>query len=121
MYCAIMSSMVTTLKGTNVRLLPSIRTFVDERIESITRLLSSKHRDEAKMAVEVGKPSQHHRKGAVFYAEVTLEVGRKLFRATAEDEDMHTAVDLVRDDIKRQLRKEKTKTQSRRRKLRSRD
>lgn len=111
--------MVTTLKGTNIELIATLRTFIDERVESIAKLLGQKQKEAAKMDIEVGRPSKHHRKGAVFYAEINLEVGPKLFRASAQDEDLHTAIDAVRDELKRQLRKYKTKKQSQHRRVRT--
>ena len=79
------------------------------KLGAISHLLDTKHERLAEMRVEVGKPSQHHHSGNVFYAEANLKIGAEFFRATSEREDLHTAVNNVRDDLERQLQKHKTK------------
>lgn len=97
-------------------LTPGIKEFVNEKVGSISKLLKGKEDNLAEARVEVGRPSRHHSKGFVFYAEVNLKIGSELLRATEEHLDLHTAIDLVRDNIERQLRKHKEARLSRRRK-----
>src|SRR3989344_8368243 len=93
------------LQAKNMELTPSIKEFVDEKIGLISKLLPPKEEALAEARVEVGKPSRHHSKGFVFYAEVNLKIGSALLRATEEHLDLHTAIDEARDKIERQLRK----------------
>lgn len=102
------------LQAKNMDLTPSIRAFVDEKLVSINKLLPPKEEALAEARVEVGKPSRHHSKGFVFYAEINLKIGRELFRATEEHLDLHTAIDEARDNIEKQLRKHKEARLSRR-------
>lgn len=101
------------LQGTRVDLTPSIRKHVDDQIGSIEKLLTDKQSSYAQARVEIGRPSEHHRKGDVYYAEVNLRLGSRVVRATESHNDVRTALDMVRDEIKRQLRKSKTKEASR--------
>lgn len=102
-----------------MNLTPSIKEFVNEKVGLISKLLKGKEDNLAEARVEVGKPSRHHNKGFVFYAEINLKIGRELFRATEEHLDLYTAIDQVRDSIERQLRKHKEARLSRRRKQES--
>jgi len=71
--------------------------------------------DLAEARVEVAKPSKHHRSGFVYYAEVNLKIGSRLFRAVAEHLDLHTAIDLARDEIERQIKEYKERSREARR------
>lgn len=104
------------LHAKNIDLTPSIRTFVEEKIGSISKFLKPAEDGLAECRVEIGKPSRHHKSGFVFYAEVNLKIGSRLFRAVAEHLDLHTAVDFTRDEIERQVKEYKQKSREARRK-----
>ncbi len=106
------------LYAKNLDITPSIRTYIEDKVGSIKRLLSDKQNNSVQIRVEISKPSKHHRSGAVYYAEVNIKLGSKLYRGTAEHSDVRTALDEVRDEIKRQLRKDKTKRMSKERRSR---
>ena len=98
------------IRGQNLKLTPAIRAFTEEKIGGVTRLLGASERLLAR--VEVGKPSQRHKSGPIFYAEVNLSLGSRLLRAHAEHQDLYSAIDKIRDEIERQIRKFKTKRTS---------
>lgn len=92
----------------NLELTPSINAVIKQKMDTIAKLF--KPDDQLIEArVEVGKPSRHHQKGFVYYAEINLKIGRKLLRATAKHVDLRTAVDFARDEIERQVKKFKSK------------
>lgn len=97
------------IHGLGIDVTPSIEKHVRDKIGSISRMLDPKHESLAEVRVEVGKSTEHHHKGKVFYAEANLKIGKEFFRATANHEDLHTAVNEVRDGLKDQLRKHKTR------------
>lgn len=107
--------MKINLMGTKIDLTPSIKQYVDEKIGSIEKLLVQSERDASIAQVQIGRPSARHRKGNVHYAEVNLQIKSALYRATSEHYDVRSAIDKVRDDIKGQIRKKKTKDRARRR------
>lgn len=91
----------------NLELTSSIETFVNQKMGTIAKLFKSDDQlIEAR--VEIGKPSKHHQKGPVYYAEINLKIGGKLLRATVEHVDLRTAVDFARDEIERQIKKFKS-------------
>ena len=106
--------MKIVIKTTKVKLTESLRELVREKISSLEKFLEEilkkedifngrKPRTEA--FVEIGKPSSHHRKGDVFYAECQILLPGKMIRAVAERENLELALSEVKDELERQLRK----------------
>lgn len=96
------------LHAKNMDLTPSIETLVNQKVGSLEKFVG-RSGELAEARVEVGKPSKHHQKGMVFYAEINLKLGSQLFRAEEKHIDLQSAVVAARDDIERQLKKFKTK------------
>mgnify|MGYP001582149224 CR=1 FL=1 len=103
------------VRGSKIDLTPPIKTFVEQKLTTLEKNIPIRARSTAECRVEIGRPSRHHRSGPVYYAEVNLAIGSKLYRAVSEHEDVRAAIDVVRDDVVRQLRREKTKRESARR------
>jgi ribosome-associated translation inhibitor RaiA len=61
--------------------------------------------------LELSKPSFHHRKGPeAFYAEMNLQLpGKKLLRSEAYANDLRAAIDEVKEEFERELKKYKGK------------
>jgi len=97
------------IHGLGIELTPSIKSHVEDKIGSLSHMLDPRHDQLAEVRVEVGKSTKHHHKGNVFYAEANMKMGRELFRATCTHEDLHAAVNRVRDELEGQIRKHKTK------------
>jgi len=107
------------LRAKNLDLTPSVKTFVENKIGSVSKFLKPADDNLAEARVEIAKPSKHHKSGFVYYAEVNLKIGSRFFRAAAEHLDLHTAVDFARDEIERQLKSHKEKRREARRKPKS--
>ncbi|PJE51600.1 MAG: ribosomal subunit interface protein [Candidatus Yanofskybacteria bacterium CG10_big_fil_rev_8_21_14_0_10_36_16] len=101
--------------GKNIELTDSIKIYVNDKVGSTAKMLSDKDDKLAEARVEVGLPSKHHKSGEVFYAEINLSIGSKLFRANEKHIDLHSAIVQSVDELKRQLRKERDKELSKRR------
>ncbi len=99
----------------NIELTPSIKTFAEAKVSSLSRFLASADNNLAEARVEIGKPSRHHKSGFVFYAEINLKIGKHLLRAAEEHLDIHTAIDLARDNVESQIKKQKQKGKEKRR------
>ena len=66
--------------------------------------------------VEVERTSRHHQSGDVFRAEAQVKLpGTSGIRAEARESDLHLAIDKVKDDLQRQLKRYKTKKITKRR------
>jgi ribosomal subunit interface protein len=62
--------------------------------------------------VEIGKTTGHHKTGDLFKSEITLHIGGKVFRASAEKEDLYSAIDVVTEEVAEELRSFKNKRKS---------
>ncbi len=88
----------------NMELNAPLRTFIEEKIGDLAHLLG----DQAGTAlarVEVGLPSQHHQSGAVYRAEVNLDLNGQVLRAEATNFDLHSAIVDVKDELKVKISK----------------
>lgn len=102
------------IKATNIELTEAIERRVTSRIEKLAKL--TKRMQPASVAVEVGKPSQHHNKGEdVYYAELQVHVAGKDFYSNKKEPDLYKAIEKVRDDMHRQINSWKKKEMSQRR------
>lgn len=90
------------IKGTNIELTEAIKTYVEERIESLKKLCADFDPSD-ELAVEVGKTTQHHAKGPFFFAEMQLSLPGTSLRAVEEAEDLYEAIDKVKDQLRRQI------------------
>lgn len=104
------------IKATNIKLTESLKSFVEEKIGELDKFLEDILRKvdvfngrepRAEAYVEIGKPSRHHRKGDVFYAECQIPLPGKGVRSEAEREDLKLAICEVKDELQRLLKKYK--------------
>jgi len=98
---------ITNIQGTNIELTDAIRGYITQKVEDISRF--TKRFDPCDVAVEVGKTSEHHNKGDVFFAEMNVVILGDVVRAHTERDDLYAAIDEVKDDVKRQLIEKKEK------------
>lgn len=80
----------------------AILAYVEKRTTSFSKFLG----EDVKIAdvhFEVEKTTRHHQSGPVFRAEVNLKAGTVRVRAEATAEDLYAAIDLVRDEVVREL------------------
>jgi len=95
----------------NMTLDEPLRIFIEEKIGGLEHLIGN---DKGQAKVEIGKPSEHHRSGDIFSAEVNLSLGGKLLRATCTHEDLRNAIVDVKDELQAQKKKFKEKMTERR-------
>ncbi|MEX1064247.1 MAG: ribosome-associated translation inhibitor RaiA [Candidatus Paceibacterota bacterium] len=93
----------------NIDLTPSIRALVEDKVGSVEKFIKPENVELAEARVEVGKPSQHHKSGMIYYAEINLKIGSRLLRAEAEHMELEYAVVEARKDLERQIKKGKQK------------
>ena len=90
--------MKINIKGTNIELTPPIRAYLEDKLNSLARLVDQ-HDTEAILQAEVGKDSRHHKHGEVFRAEINLHLPGRDLRAESFNDDLYAAIDLVKDEI----------------------
>lgn len=100
--------MKINIKTKNFDLTPSIKGYVEEKMNYIEKLLGDIDRDGAVLLdFEVGKMNMHHNKGGVFYAEANLGVPKRVIRVEKTNDDLHAAIDEVREVLARELKEYK--------------
>jgi len=105
------------IKSTNIKLNDALVVYVKEKIGSLSRFLKKVDPSVVEANVEIGKPSKHHQKGQVWYAEVNLSLPGKLLRATNTNKDLRLAINQIKDELQRQVKKylERVRDKSRKR------
>jgi putative sigma-54 modulation protein len=99
--------MKINIKATGIELTPAISDYVHKKVSSLEKYLEKG--SDVVAQVEVGKSTQHHKSGEVFRAEVHLiGAGFDLY-AASEQTDLYAAIDVVKDEISRNLTHQKGK------------
>ncbi|MBI3632112.1 MAG: ribosome-associated translation inhibitor RaiA [Candidatus Vogelbacteria bacterium] len=93
------------IKATNITLPGSIREYLEKKIKSIEKLVKDNDVDLIKVDVELGRLTNHHRSGDIFRAEVNLQIGQNLLRAVCEESELSAAIDIVKDEIVKEIKR----------------
>jgi ribosomal subunit interface protein len=80
---------------------------MSKRLDAITNFL--KDDTTVKCDVELGRTTHHHNKGDIFRAEIHIVGKNKDLYASAEETDLYKAIDIVRDEMLREVRSGKEK------------
>lgn len=98
--------MKINIKSTNLELTPSIKTYIEDKIGSLDKLLGRFELEgDVEVRVEIARTTKHHHSGDVFYAEANLRVPQKLFRAQCESGDIRFSVNKVKEKLHQQIKK----------------
>ena len=90
-----------------IELTPSISSYIEKKLVTIERLLQNTP-PETLVEVEISKDTKQ-RKGQGFKAEINILLPNKRLFASAEHDDLYAAIDEAKDEILRELKKQKTK------------
>ena len=89
-------------------LTPSIRTYIDQKIGSLSRFVKSFDKEGlVEIWLEISRTTKHHRRGNVYRAEADLHLPGKILRAESENWDMRVAIDEIKDKLQREIKKYK--------------
>lgn len=95
------------IKTSNISLTEAISDYTTKRLESVKQLLQND--STIRCEVELGRTSAHHKNGDIFRAEIHITGKERDLYASAEEEDLYKAIDMVRDEILREVRTDKSK------------
>lgn len=100
----------------------SLEQFISEKINSLEKFFGNlmneenyygkffgKGKPKLEARVEVEKITSHHQKGKIFKAECQIRLLGKTLRSEAVSEDLKIAVNMVKDELQRELKKYKEK------------
>jgi len=97
------------IQGTNLKVSPSINQYIEEKIGGLDKFLKSFDSELIEAHIEVAKTRRGQRQGEIFKAEVNLNIGGHLIRAEKTEDSLMAAIDLVKDDMSREIRRYKDK------------
>ncbi len=96
------------IRSKNFDITPAIDQYVTSKISSLSKFLNPK--SEALCEVEIGRTTKHHKSADIFRAEVNIiQPGNKQVYVVAEEADLYTAIDIVRDEAERAIVSRKNK------------
>ncbi len=97
----------TNLKATHITITPDIQSYLDKRLSSLEQFIG---KDDSGVVCNVElERFVRHRRGDVFRAEITMSTRDGLYRAEAKGESIEAAIDKVKDEVVRELRRKKRK------------
>ena len=97
----------TKIKVTNMELTDVIQTYAEEKMSSVERLLGKD--SDALIEIELEKTTNHHKQGDIFRAEANVTIEGKLYRVEATKDDLYAAVDKVKKELFRTVRRRKNR------------
>lgn len=102
----------TEIKATDLELTPAIKSYLEAKILMINKFVDSSTGG-VLADVELAKTTgQHHLQGEIFKAEINLQINGNFYRASSTQEDLYAAIDEMKDEIIRQITKDKNKKQT---------
>lgn len=98
------------IKTTKVDLTPSLRTYIEEKFGSLAKFVRQFDvTGDAEIWLEIVRTTRHHRHGDVFWAAADLRLPKRILRAEETSEDVRDAVDAVKNKLRLEIEKYKTR------------
>ena len=94
------------IKTTDFSLTADLSHYLDEKLASIAKLLGE-HETTARCEVELGRAVGHSHQGNVWRAHMTLTYSTESLSAEAVAESMNAAIDQVKDEMLKRVRRTK--------------
>ncbi len=97
------------LKATGMELTEAITEYAHKKVSVLERYLGKKN-EGAVFHVDIGKTTNHHKKGEeIFRAEIKVSGGGLDLYAVADAPDLYSAIDIVESETARALKADKGK------------
>lgn len=106
--------MQINFQSKNIELTLAIKDYVLKKETNLGRLLSQieKRGGEVVANFDVAKSTNHHKSGAVFHADCLINIKGEEFYGSADEEDLYTAIDAVKENLFREISKNKDRRQT---------
>ena len=86
----------------------AIRNYVEKKLKGIDRFANTTE-SQLQIQVEVGRTPSDQESGEVFRAEINLSINGNQFYAVSKKDELYAAIDDVKNEIVRQMKKSKGK------------
>lgn len=106
--------MQINLQGKNLEVTEAIKEYVERRVTNLEKLLSKIEDNGGDVTVhfEVSKNTNHHKGGMVFSANCSINIKGEKFYASIDEEDLYQAIDTVKENLFREISKNKDRKQT---------
>lgn len=98
-----------SVKATGIEMTQAISEYVDKKVKMLEKFFRG-HDREVLVEVEVGRTTRHHKSGDIFKAEIHITAEGEDHYAVVETNDLYAAVDEVKDEMAKTLRRNKSRT-----------
>ena len=99
------------IRSKNFDITPAIDDYVNKKILTLEKFIDVK--EGVLSEIEIGRTTTHHKSGDIFRTEVNITVpGSKQIYVVAEEADLYTAIDIVRDEAEREIVSVKNKVKN---------
>ncbi len=95
-------------KATTIELTDAIRTYAEEKVGMLVKLLQNVELENVQVEVDLEK-KQNQQTGEIFRADITIHAGADRTHAVGHGESVLAAIDEAKDELARRLRRGKTK------------
>lgn len=100
---------VINIKTTGFEMTPEVNNYVDEKLDTIAKLAVVEDQDtEIKCDIEL-EMTKEQRSGEIWRAEMNLSISQDKFRAESRGETIFAALDELKDEMSKILRRNKKK------------
>lgn len=97
------------MKGLNMDLTEALKDYVHDKLGSLEKFI---HAD-SHIAVEIGRPSKHHKRGNdIYMAEINVDTNGQTYFIQVFENDLYAAVDRMRDEVTELIKQGKGKRQT---------
>lgn len=98
--------MRVTIRQKDITITPALRTYIEVKIlKPVQKLLKGVVAEELPILdLQFARSTKHHHKGKIYHVSVSLSLGKYLLRAEADEEDMHTACDLIEEELESEIK-----------------
>ena len=88
---------------------PEVQAYLEKKLQTLSRIIDLND-PEVLVKAELGKTTEHHHTGNIFKAEVNIEAHGRTYRAAATAENTKAAIDIVKDDLAREIKSGKDRS-----------
>ena len=106
---------LASIKYTNIESSPALNRYLEEKLGPLEKYVEN-FGTPHDLRVELEKTTRRHKTGPFFRAEANINIPGQMFRAEQTANDLYGAIDLLKDDVERQLMQysDKLRTKQRR-------
>src|SRR3989344_6933669 len=97
------------IKATDLDLTAPLKVYIEDKMGDLDKYLQSLNNDSIQTRIEVARSSRRHKHGEVYHVDANLDLPGEVLRAEEDSDDVRAAIDAVKDKLKREIEKYKTK------------